>query len=190
MSEYPWADLVETSQFKGVAFFDIMPLLADADVFSDTVGNLATKVADIAGKREVENFTVPAIDQIVAIESRGFIFGSALALDFNAGFVPIRKAGNLPGETFRTETEIEYGSRELELQKNRIKLNEHVVIVDDVLGTGGSVLAAADLVTRAGGIIEGIVTLLEIPELGGRAKIEEAGYKYASVLQVHENQTN
>lgn len=143
----------------GVMFKDITTLLKDKDAFRTAVDQLA------------ECFRDEQIDQVVAAESRGFIFGAPLAYILGAGFVPARKLGRLPAETVRTEYELEYGSNFVEIHLDAINRGDRVLIVDDLLATGGTVGATVELVRRLGGEIVGLAFLAELGFLEGRKKL-------------------
>jgi len=152
----------------GIVFRDITPLLAAPDAFALTVDALAAPYAD------------EPIDKVIGIEARGFVFAAPLAYRRGAGFVPVRKAGKLPWEIEREEYALEYGSDLLEVHRDAIHPGEHVLIVDDVIATGGTASAAARLVERLGGTVAGFTFLLELLELGGRTKLE--GHRVHAVL--------
>ena len=145
----------------GIVFKDITPVLAHPDAFS-TITDLI-----------VVHFGRGTVDKVVGIEARGFILASPVAYHFNAGFVPIRKQGKLPWDTATEEYELEYGTATLELHRDAIANGERVLIVDDVLATGGTARAAASLVEQAGGVIRGIACLIELEFLKGRQKLED-----------------
>jgi adenine phosphoribosyltransferase len=112
------------------------------------------------------------VDKVCGIEARGFIVAAPVAYHFGAGFVPLRKAGKLPWETVSVPYELEYGQESLEVHRGLIEPGERVLIVDDVLATGGTAAAAADLVTRVGGEVKGIACVIELGFLGGRSRLE------------------
>ncbi len=143
----------------GVTFRDITPLLGDATAFATAVSGL------------VEQFQGVAVDRVVGVESRGFIFGAAVAFRIGAGFVPVRKPGKLPWAVVREKYQLEYGTDQLEIHRDAIHPGERILIVDDVLATGGTALATATLVETLGGSIAGLGFLLELDELGGRARL-------------------
>lgn len=143
----------------GIIFRDITTLLADAGAFRTTID------AMVAPYRESR------IDKVVVIESRGFIFGTPIAYLLNAGIVPVRKPGKLPAETWTEEYELEYGTNSLEIHKDAIRDNERVIIIDDLLATGGTVEATIRLVERFGGEIIGISVLAELQALKGRDRL-------------------
>jgi adenine phosphoribosyltransferase len=143
----------------GILFKDITPLLASPRAFHVVLDGIA------------ERYIGEHIDAIVGIEARGFIFGGALAARLNASFVPARKPGKLPSATDRVTLETEYSTTELEVHKNSLREGSRVVIVDDVLATGGTARAAAELVRRQGGYVIGYAFVVELGALGGREKL-------------------
>lgn len=114
----------------------------------------------------------PSIDAVVGLDARGFLFSFTIASELSIGCIPIRKKGKLPGETFKVEYVLEYGTDVFELQCGAIKKDQRVLIVDDLLATGGSLKAACELIRKAGGIIEGCLVVMELQSLNGRAKLE------------------
>jgi len=143
---------------KGILFRDITPLLYDAAKFRSCIDRFV-------GMAEGN------IDAVVSIESRGFILGSALAYALGAGFVPIRKEGKLPYATYKTSYELEYGSATVEIHSDGLKKGSRVILIDDVLATGGTVKAAVDLVERFGVDVAGVYFLIELSGLRGRDKL-------------------
>jgi len=152
----------------GIVFKDITPLLADDDAFSSVIDLIVVRY----GRGN--------IDKVVGIEARGFILASPVAYHFGAGFVPVRKEGKLPWETEREEYALEYGTAVLEIHKDGIGDGERVLIVDDVLATGGTARATAKLVERLGGKVIGIACLIELTFLKGRENL--AGYDFFSLI--------
>lgn len=150
---------------EGVTFRDITPLLGDAAALAQAVDGM------------VAQFEGVAIDHVVGVEARGFIFGAAVAYRAGAGFVPVRKAGKLPWAVVREEYSLEYGSDKLEIHRDAIHPGERILIVDDVLATGGTAAATAKLVETLGGVVAGLAFLIEIDELGGRAKLGDRSAK-------------
>ncbi|MCA9597417.1 MAG: adenine phosphoribosyltransferase [Myxococcales bacterium] len=146
----------------GVLFRDIMPLLADPKGFHIVLDAIA------------ERFVGEHIDAVVGIESRGFIFGGALAARLNASFVAVRKSGKLPYRTDKVSYSLEYGEAELEMHRDSLKEGAHVLIVDDLLATGGTAHAAAELVDRQGAHVAAFAFVIELESLGGRAVLEPA----------------
>jgi adenine phosphoribosyltransferase len=147
----------------GVVFKDITPLLADHEAFSSVVEALAD-----AG-RGVDGATV--VDKVVGMEARGFILGAPVALSLGAGFVPVRKPGKLPLQAHAVSYDLEYGSATLELHRDAIAPGERVLLVDDVLATGGTMAAACELVEACGGEAIGVAVLMELSFLPGREAI-------------------
>ncbi len=152
----------------GVTFKDITPLLGDAKAFRATVDALA------------DHFAQQRVDRVLGIEARGFILAAPVAYRFSAGFVPVRKAGKLPWEIERQEYELEYGTDLLEIHRDAVKPDEQVLIVDDVMATGGTAAATARLVEKLGGTVIGFAFIIELAFLGGRSRI--AGYEAKSLL--------
>jgi adenine phosphoribosyltransferase len=158
---YAFADLIRSvPDFprSGVLFRDITPLLADAGGFADCIAALAEPWRD-AG-----------VQAVCGIEARGFIFGAALAQALGAGFVPLRKPGKLPPPVLAVDYQLEYGSDRLEARSDALKPGERVLIVDDVLATGGTLAAAQALVARFGGELAGAAVVVELEALRGRAR--------------------
>jgi adenine phosphoribosyltransferase len=153
----------------GILFYDITTLLNDPEGFGEMVGAMA---APYGGLR---------IDQVVGIESRGFILGAAVATQLKAGFVPIRKPGKLPSKTHRENYALEYGVDGLEIHEDAFGRGQRVLIVDDVLATGGTARAASELVRRVGGELVGLSFFIELNFLSGRNKL--TGEVVHSVLQ-------
>ena len=150
-------------EFKGVVFWDITPLLKDRNAFKECV------------KRMAEHCRDKSVDVVVSSEARGFIFGGALAYELGAGFVPIRKKGKLPWKTVQLTYEKEYESDTVEVHEDSIEKGQKVLLVDDLLATGGTIKANAELVEKLGGRIVGMVFLIELGYLHGRGAI---GDKY------------
>jgi adenine phosphoribosyltransferase len=153
----------------GILFYDITTLLRDAQGFQAAVDQLA------------DPYTSRDIDVVAGIESRGFILGAAVAQRLGAGFIPIRKPGKLPAKAIRATYDLEYGKDALEVHEDAIHQGQRVLIVDDVLATGGTASAAVDLVQRLGGELHGLAFLIELVFLNGRSKIEDRNM--FSVLQ-------
>jgi adenine phosphoribosyltransferase len=147
----------------GVVFKDITPLLADHDGFSAVIEVLARAGRDDDGR--------VVVDKVVGMEARGFILAAPVALALGAGFVPVRKAGKLPADTHSVGYELEYGSATLELHQDSIQPGERVLLVDDVLATGGTVAATTQLVNACGGVVHGVAVLMELSFLPGRKTV-------------------
>ena len=145
----------------GVTFRDITPLLGDAEAFRRAVDEL------------VERFEGTNVSRVLGIEARGFILAAPVAYRTGAGFVPVRKAGKLPWAVVREEYSLEYGTDKLEIHRDAIRPGERVLVIDDVLATGGTAAATCRLVEELGGIVVGLGFLLEIAGLGGRARLGE-----------------
>jgi len=145
----------------GILFYDITTLLRDADAFRDVIDQMTAAVKD------------ERIDLVVGMESRGFIFAAPMADRLGAGFVPVRKLGKLPAETIEVEYDLEYGTATLEIHRDAILPGQRVLVVDDLLATGGTVLGTIELVRRLGGEIAGLSFMVELTALGGRAKLGE-----------------
>ena len=153
----------------GIVFKDITTLLGNPAALEAAVQRLA------------EPYRGKEIDFVAAVESRGFIFGSCLARELEAGFVPIRKPGKLPAETISVSYDLEYGTDSVEVHKDAIEPGQKVLLVDDLLATGGTMEAACRLIGDLGGTIVGIAFLIELTFLEGRAKLE--GHPVYSVLE-------
>ena len=149
----------------GIVFKDITPLLADHDGFSAVIQALADAGRDASG--------ATVVDKVVGMEARGFILAAPVALALGAGFVPVRKAGKLPRETYAVSYALEYGEATLELHRDAIAPGDRVLLVDDVLATGGTVAATRELVESCGGTSVGVAVLMELGFLPGRESIGE-----------------
>jgi adenine phosphoribosyltransferase len=144
----------------GILFFDVTTLLRDRDGFRLTIDAMSNP------------YQQRGIDAVVGIESRGFILGAAVADRIGAGFIPVRKLGKLPAATVRASYDLEYGSDSLEMHRDAIQADQRILIVDDLLATGGTAKATVDLVKQLGGKVEGLAFLIELAELNGRAKLQ------------------
>ena len=153
----------------GILFRDITPLLANPTAFREAVGQLA------------QHFRHEGVEIVAAAEARGFIFAAPLALELGVGFVPVRKPGKLPFETHAFHYELEYGTDTLEVHIDGISAGQRVLIVDDLLATGGTVEACCRLVERAGGVVAGCAFLIELTGLRGAQRI--SSYKVFSLLK-------
>jgi len=153
----------------GILFYDITTLLQDAAGFRAAIDSLSLPFQD------------SKIDVVVGIESRGFIFGSAVADRIGAGFTPVRKPGKLPSKTVRATYALEYGSDSLEIHDDAVKSGQRVLIVDDLLATGGTARATTDLVKKLGGSVHALAFLIELVGLDGRSKL--AGENVHTVLK-------
>ncbi|MYY83572.1 MULTISPECIES: adenine phosphoribosyltransferase [unclassified Streptomyces] len=146
----------------GVMFKDITPLLADPAAFTA----LTETLADLSVRH--------GATKIVGLEARGFILGAPVALRAGLGFIPVRKAGKLPGATLRQSYDLEYGSAEIEVHAEDLAAGDRVMVIDDVLATGGTAAASLDLVRRSGAEVAGVAVLMELGFLDGRRRLEQA----------------
>jgi len=144
----------------GVTFRDITPLLGDGAAFQEAISQIT------------ERFINSNIQRVIGVEARGFILGAPIAVALGAGFVPVRKAGKLPWAVVREEYDLEYGSDKLEIHRDAIHPGERILVVDDVLATGGTAAATCRLVAALGGEIVALAVLIELPFLEGRAKLD------------------
>ena len=154
---------------KGIVFKDITPVLSDIDLFRKSIDLM------------VKPFIEKKIDVVVGIESRGFIFGTPIANMLNASFVPVRKPGKLPHETKQISYQLEYGEDSLEIHKDSINEGQNILIVDDLLATGGTAEATCKLITKLKGNISGFVVLIELEFLEGRKKLNQ--YNVHSIVK-------
>lgn len=154
---------------KGILFKDITTLIKDPAAFREAVDRMAAPYEGME------------IDLVAAIESRGFIFGAPLAYKLGAGFVPVRKPGKLPAETISASYTLEYGTNTLEMHKDAIRPGQRVLLVDDLLATGGSAKAAATLIEQLGGKVVGVAFLIDLTFLHGVEKLK--GYDVRSIIQ-------
>jgi adenine phosphoribosyltransferase len=144
----------------GVTFRDITPLLAEPSAFASVVDAMVAEAEQLG-----------PVDAVLCIEARGFIFGAPMALRLAAGFVPVRKEGKLPHETRSVSYALEYGAATVEMHTDALSPGDRVIIVDDVLATGGTLEATADLASTAGATVAGAVVAIELPALGGRERL-------------------
>lgn len=145
----------------GILFRDITTLLKDGRRFQDAIDDMVALVK-----------TLGPVDLVVGIESRGFVLGTPLALRLGTGFVPVRKKGKLPAKTYQVTYDLEYGTDTLEIHRDAVAPGQRVLIADDLLATGGTAAAACRLVEQAGGIVGGIVCLIELNDLRGRDRLK------------------
>jgi len=155
----------------GIIFRDITPLLQNPDAFRLTINTLKQRYAE------------QGITQIAAVEARGFIFGSALAYAMGCGVTLLRKPGKLPGKVTRQNYELEYGSDELQMHENALTESDLVLIVDDLLATGGTVVAASQLIKSSGADVVEAAFVVSLPELGGEDKLQQAGVACYTLCQ-------
>ncbi|MEC9283003.1 MAG: adenine phosphoribosyltransferase [Bdellovibrionota bacterium] len=154
---------------KGIQFKDVTSLLKDAKAFHYSIEQFAEKYKD-------KNITA-----ICGVESRGFIIGAALAFKMKLPFIPVRKKGKLPAETISVEYQLEYGTDTLEIHKDALNESDSVIIIDDLMATGGTMFAAAELVEKLGAKISEISVIVDLPDLGGSKKIKEK-YNFLSLV--------
>ncbi|MEL6544616.1 MAG: adenine phosphoribosyltransferase [Myxococcota bacterium] len=155
----------------GIQFRDITTLFADPFGFRKAVDEL------------VQRYVNAPIDKVIGIESRGFILGGAIAHQLGLGFVPARKPGKLPGETLAQEYQLEYGSDRLEIHTDAITSGDRCLVVDDLIATGGTATAAVELVERLGGAVSSACFVIDLPDLGGSAKLRDRGLEVVSLCE-------
>ncbi len=155
----------------GVLFRDITPLLRDGEAFRNLIDTFALRYADAR------------IDAIAGIDARGFIIGAALAYRLRCGFIPVRKAGKLPYETVRESYTLEYGQATVEVHTDAAEAGEHVLIVDELIAPGGTLLAAARLMERLGARIVEAAAVIDLPALGGAERLKAAALPYYTLLR-------
>lgn len=155
----------------GVMFRDITTLLKDEKAFNYVIDKICERYKDVP------------IDLVAGIESRGFILGGAIAHRLNKGFIPIRKEGKLPAKTENEHYELEYGRAAVEIHVDAIEKGSKVLLVDDLIATGGSLAAAINLIKKLGGEVVECAVIIELPDLHGREKIEAKGYKLFSMVE-------
>ncbi len=156
---------------KGILFRDITTLIREGDKFKEVIDTIGARYK---GK---------SVDVVVGIEARGFIIGAALAYELGAGFVPVRKKGKLPWHTYQASYALEYGTDTLEIHQDGIKPGQKVVIIDDLIATGGTACAVVELVEKLKGKIIEVAFLIELTDLKGRDKVAEKNYPVFSLLQ-------
>ena len=156
---------------KGILFRDITTLIKDKDAFKECLDQMSKLLVKL-------NF-----DKIAAIESRGFLFGSALSYNLSKPLILMRKKGKLPAEKYSEDFVLEYGKATLEIHKDSVKPEERILIVDDLIATGGTSEAGAKLVEKSGGIVAGFVFVINLFDLGGKNLLEKKGYKTFSLIE-------
>lgn len=162
---------IEDFPEEGVIFRDVTPLMKDHDAFKNTIDQFVAWTGSLEGK----------VDIVAGPEARGFLFGCPVAYNINAGFVPVRKPGKLPRQTVCETYALEYGTNEVHIHADSINAGQNVIIVDDLLATGGTVEATVKLVEKLGGNVIGIAFLIELVDLQGRDKLQ--GYNVYSMLK-------
>ncbi len=156
---------------QGIMFRDITTLLKDARGFRMVIDEI------------VHRYSNREIDIVVGLEARGFILGGAVAHQLGKGFVPIRKSGKLPAKTESYEYELEYGKDKIEVHSDSIKKGDRVLLIDDLLATGGTALAGAKLIEKLGGKIVEMAFIIDLPDVGGRKKLEKSGYNVFALCE-------
>ena len=155
----------------GVMFRDITTLLLDPDALRAAVDGLLAA------------FTGTRIDKVAGVEARGFILGGAVAYQLQAGFVPVRKRGKLPWNTFGQDYALEYGTDRVEIHTDAIAAGEQILLVDDLIATGGTALAALDLIEQSGGRVVGCAFVVDLPDLGGSRRLRERGVEVRALCE-------
>lgn len=155
----------------GIQFRDVTSLIADGAGLSSCVHHLATRAAPLG------------CTKVAGIEARGFIFGAALAAHLGVGFVPLRKPGKLPVPTIARDYSLEYGTATLELDPTMIATSERVLVVDDLIATGGTAMAGVELLRQAGAVVESALFVIDLPELGGANALTSAGVQPISLIE-------
>ena len=153
----------------GIMFRDITTVLADPRGFRTTINDL------------VNRYTGQPIDKVAGVEARGFILGAPIAHQLGVGFIPVRKSGKLPGDTLEHHYDLEYGTDTIEIHTDAIAKGDRVLLVDDLIATGGTAEAAANLIEKSGGVVVECCFMVDLPDVGGRARLEAAGYKVFSL---------
>ncbi len=156
---------------KGILFRDITTLIKDENAFKETINQIVNKSKKFK------------IDKIAAIESRGFVFASAVSYILNKPFIMLRKKNKLPAETYSTDFELEYGTATIEVHKDSISKNDSVLIIDDLIATGGTAEAGAKLIKMSGGIIAGFIFVINLFDLSGSDNLKKEGYKVESLIE-------
>ena len=156
---------------KGIVFLDITTAIKDPVALNQMIDYL------------YETYKDKNIDYVAGVESRGFIFGAPLACKLNAGFIPVRKPNKLPAETISETYELEYGTDKIEIHKDAVEAGKRVLVIDDLLATGGTAKAACNLFKKVGAEVVSAAFIIEICELGGAKKIEETGVEVVSMLK-------
>ena len=156
---------------KGILFRDITTLIKNKEAFKETIDQLSKLASKIK------------FDKLVAIESRGFIFASALSYNLSKSLILMRKKGKLPADTFSQDFVLEYGKATIEVHKDSISKNDSVLIIDDLIATGGTAEAAAKLVEKSEGKVSGFIFIINLYDLGGIKKLKDKGYKVLSLME-------
>ena len=157
----------------GIMFRDINPVFKRNDALNHIAGEF------------YRIYSTAKVDAVAGIESRGFVLATALALKFGKGVVMVRKAGKLPGKTLKKSYDIEYGSAMMELQQSAIRKGENILIADDLIATGGTAIAAAELIEETGGKVAGFAIIIELSDMHGADRLRKMGYKIQSLVTYH-----
>jgi len=155
----------------GIQFRDITTLLLDPVGFRIAIEGI------------VERFRGQRVDKVAGIEARGFILGGAVAMELGAGFIPVRKAGKLPADTIGQDYELEYGTDRVEIHTDAIRAGERVLLVDDLIATGGTAEAAVRVIEQLGGVLVGVALAVDLPDLGGRRRLEKQGHTVVALCE-------
>jgi len=161
--------IIENFPAEGISFKDITPLLADGEALREAINQIVNHLKD------------KNIDMIAGPEARGFLFGVPVANELGIGFIPVRKPGKLPYDTFAVEYDLEYGKDRLEIHKDAIKPGQRIAVVDDLLATGGTVAAVSKLIEEVGGEVASLNFVIELTDLNGRDKLQ--GYDINSLVK-------
>ncbi|HOP63497.1 MAG TPA: adenine phosphoribosyltransferase [Spirochaetota bacterium] len=156
---------------KGIMFRDVTTLIKDAEGFKEVIDKF------------IERYRDYDFDYIMGMEARGFIIGGALAFALGKGFIPVRKPGKLPSESISHEYELEYGKSTLEIHTDAIKKGDRVLLIDDLLATGGTALAGAKLAEQLGGEVVEMAFIIDLPDVGGRKRLADEGYKVFYLIE-------
>ncbi|AMD01122.1 MULTISPECIES: adenine phosphoribosyltransferase [Halomonas] len=160
----------------GINFRDITPLLQNSSAFRKLIDSFVHRYQDME------------LDAIAAIDARGFIIGAPLAYELGCSFVPVRKKGKLPFKTISETYTLEYGKSEVELHSDAFRQGDRILLMDDLIATGGTMLAAAKLITRSGGQVVETATIIDLPEIGGSSRIRDAGFGVFAVCTFNEDE--
>lgn len=162
---------VENWPEEGVMFRDIMPLLQNPKIFRKLIDSF------------VHRYQGQAIDAVAAIDARGFILGAPLAYELGISLVPVRKKGKLPFQTVSQSYKLEYGEAEIELHKDAVRTGDKVLVMDDLIATGGTMMAACELVKKLGAEVVEVAAIIDLPDLKGGDKLREAGFEVYSICE-------
>jgi len=156
---------------KGIMFRDVTTLMTNRHAFAESIIQMC------------EPYQKMIIDNVVGIEARGFVFGAAAAYELGAGFVPVRKKGKLPFDTYEQDYDLEYGTDTLELHADAVRAQEKILLVDDLIATGGTAEAAIKVLRKAGADVIGAAFVIDLPDLGGRKRIEAMGVAVTTLVE-------